>query len=973
MLSARAVIANNKIANPHQTFMQLFNTLWAFLAIPICTAMLIVVGVVPVHAQSWSGIVDPSRAITWANTGTTVPTRTQCGATIAAYGTSLASPGSAATINGAINATGTGYTGCVAPYLIQLGSGTFYINCDIAWNPGVNNVTVALTATTNVVCATETTHSCDALTTAVCITGSSSAPNGSSEENVCDWTGGYTQGATVIKLSNCGSTTPALGSAANISATQPTVLTLDQTDQSVDPGTIWNCWVNPPGFAGVGNCSNAGDGGGGRFDGPAGADGNGDRSQQQHVAVTAVQFTGTLGGFTCTSTGPCVTITPGLYMPNWSSTHAPQAWYATTTAQGNGIVGGNFDFTYSATTYGIEIQNCYKCFVSGVRMQNAARSAVQIRQSSHTLIKDSYDYQNALNTSTINIAPYDGHTSSSSCVITSASSNFISAMASPGYNDIFILGAGAGGGSLHTTVASVASGTSLTVNSPCPSTTTTTAQISSTGYAHGAQSYGIEIFNGSDNLIQNNIFQQVTDSTPSMTGAGEGNVFAYNFAIDTQFSLSNGWMQASYYVHASGDAFTLWEGNIGTGWHPDNVHGTHHFGTGFRNVFTGYQTSCLNGSCTQQTVPAIFDAGTRYYNVIGNVLGRSVQHSNYQCSAISTATCGQTEASIYALGYTGENAGQAVTAINGFCSTPSCGSFVAYDTQVANYLFRWGNYDVVTAGAFSTGVRFCGNSSSPNWSTVCASTSEVPTSIASFANAVPSSTTLPSSFYLSSRPAWYTTTYPAIGPDVSSGGISQCSGGTYANSLALSSGQCTGGTLATFNGGYANPNPAMACALNTMGMPPDGSGAVLTFNPSSCYSGTPQAATPSCTPTSGTPTLSVTCSLGATGSVMCYSTSTTPATNGSTGCTTGTLYSTAISVTVNPTTLKVIAGGTGYTDSAVASYTYTNSPTGTTISPGITISGGTSITSVMFELGPTCKCYDNKNKSGWTCICNVTP
>jgi Chitobiase/beta-hexosaminidase C-terminal domain len=87
----------------------------------------------------------------------------------------------------------------------------------------------------------------------------------------------------------------------------------------------------------------------------------------------------------------------------------------------------------------------------------------------------------------------------------------------------------------------------------------------------------------------------------------------------------------------------------------------------------------------------------------------------------------------------------------------------------------------------------------------------------------------------------------------------------------------------------------------------------------------PTAGTPSCTPPGGTynATLSVSCSVSGGAPVMCYSTSTTPATNGGSGCSTGTLYSGAISISSTGTVLKVIAGGTGFTDGTVDSGTYT--------------------------------------------------
>ena len=57
------------------------------------------------------------------------------------------------------------------------------------------------------------------------------------------------------------------------------------------------------------------------------------------------------------------------------------------------------------------------------------------------------------------------------------------------------------------------------------------------------------------------------------------------------------------------------------------------------------------------------------------------------------------------------------------------------------------------------------------------------------------------------------------------------------------------------------------------------------------------------------------------GGVICYNTTGSPATNGSTGCTTGTLYTGPVTVSSNET-LYAVAGGTGFTDSAVNSASY---------------------------------------------------
>jgi hypothetical protein len=110
---------------------------------------------------------------------------------------------------------------------------------------------------------------------------------------------------------------------------------------------------------------------------------------------------------------------------------------------------------------------------------------------------------------------------------------------------------------------------------------------------------------------------------------------------------------------------------------------------------------------------------------------------------------------------------------------------------------RWGNFDTVNAAS-----RFV--------------TSEVPSSLtgvqAPFSNPVPSSQSLPASFYLSSKPAWWTSSkpWPAIGPDVSGGNIAAA-------------------------GGHVYSIPAQDCFLNVMGGIANGIGPVRDFNANTCY------------------------------------------------------------------------------------------------------------------------------------------
>lgn len=88
----------------------------------------------------------------------------------------------------------------------------------------------------------------------------------------------------------------------------------------------------------------------------------------------------------------------------------------------------------------------------------------------------------------------------------------------------------------------------------------------------------------------------------------------------------------------------------------------------------------------------------------------------------------------------------------------------------------------------------------------------------------------------------------------------------------------------------------------------------------------------------------VTIATTSTGAIICYTTNgTTPATNGTTGCTTGTLYSGAITTSVG-TNYKAVAGGTGFTDSTVATATYTFAASQPLLTPCCTFTGAVSVT-----------------------------
>jgi len=287
-----------------------------------------------------------------------------------------------------------------------------------------------------------------------------------------------------------------------------------------------------------------------------------------------------------------------------------------------------------------------------------------------------------------------------------------------------------------------------------------------------SQSYAVESFLSNDSLVVNNIFQHVT--LPMMIGPNIGGVYAYNFSIDNDYNTGSGnvWQQPALMVHDGGVGMVLIEGNVGQALESDLFHGTSAMVTTFRNRFSGLDTGR-----TQNTIPIQTLAYHRFYNHIGNVLGTAGKHTQYQ--DLATSGSGP-DSTVFTLGWGGQEGGTQA-------GDP------ASDPLVSQTVMRWGNYD--TAGG---APRFV--------------SSEVPSGISSYANPVPSSQSLPASFFLSSKPGWWPSSkpWPPIGPDVSGGNIANV-------------------------GGYAYTIPAQDCFANVMGGAAAGTLSVLSFSANACY------------------------------------------------------------------------------------------------------------------------------------------
>ena len=595
------------------------------------------------QAQSWSGILDPQRAVDWSKAGVVggIPSGSwrQCGPTISAFS------GAASAINDTIAACGTNQ-------YVQLGAGTFNLSTGITWK-GKSRVAVRGMGADQTFIVFTGTDPCQGTYSGVCMASADVNWSGG-PSNTANWTAGYAKGATNITLSTV----------ANLRVGAP--LILDQADDAADTGNLFICEKG---------CS---------LDENNGNSQRTNRDQTQLVTVTGC---GTANAFGAACNGTSVTISPGLYMPNWRASQSPGAWWASSPVYNDGIEDVSLDFTNAPGAKGIEIFNCSGCWVSGVRSIDSGKAHIEDQLSIHSTVQNNYLY--------------------------------------------------------------------LTQNSV-------------------DQSYGIEPFNASDSLYVNNIAQYVA-APYLINGPCSGCVLAYNFSINDYYTAAVNYVMMSTLAHTAGTDMLLFEGNIGAGFAADVFHGTHNFITSFRNYWIGNQPGCHIaagfGTCSYNQHPVWLMAYSRYYNMVGNVLGQPGIQNGYESNSVPVYTLGSGNSAL----------------VNGATAT------VPFDPLVEPTLMRWGNYDTVNAA-----VRWVAGENGSGAPVYPALSSP--------------SQTFPASFYYSSRPGWWPASkpWPLIGPDVS------------------------GGNIAGLDG-HVNTPPAEDCYLNVMHGPADGTGPVLNFNAVKCY------------------------------------------------------------------------------------------------------------------------------------------
>jgi hypothetical protein len=291
------------------------------------------------------------------------------------------------------------------------------------------------------------------------------------------------------------------------------------------------------------------------------------------------------------------------------------------------------------------------------------------------------------------------------------------------------------------------------------------------GFNHGPGGTDNDLnlaYKTSATLVINNIFYRQHVSVMLEWGAS-GNVVAYNYSDGNYHQDLLSWMINDFNFHGAHPMMNLFEGNSGNKFQPDSTWGSSSHTTLFRNYFTGSRQyippmnsrgSLQPGSASWEDGNAFaysIDSLAQFTNAVGNISGSAHLLGRNPTSFRISPASGGANAACWRIGYVSGNDS---------ASNPN---------NADSTMFKHGMYDCNT-GAIT-------------W------------------DAAHPDHALPASFFLSSKPTWWgTAPWPAIGPDI------------------------TGGNISNVNG-HANKIPAQLCFENA---PTDTNG-FITFNPTACY------------------------------------------------------------------------------------------------------------------------------------------
>ena len=319
------------------------------------------------YGQTWSGILDPSRAVDWSGVGFSIPS----------YSTACATQPSLTAGSGNATANATSIANSVASCdathnVVNIPAGTYYVK----GMGGIDKSNVVLRGAgpnSTYLYMTGPKSGCK-LTYGgadICFDSSNSESNESSDvlpggSNQCAWTGGLSRGSTTITLTSCGSTHPTTGM----------ILMLDQQNDTADTGGVYICDGTTTGceLYGAGNAN-------GRLGGGITVT----HSEQEATIITSISGSGS-GPYT-------VTISPGVYFNNIRSGQSPGAWYMPYITL-DGVENMTVDYTHDTSTLtGLAFNACYHCWARNIRSINAKYEHIQYVSNVGTVIRDSYFYQ----------------------------------------------------------------------------------------------------------------------------------------------------------------------------------------------------------------------------------------------------------------------------------------------------------------------------------------------------------------------------------------------------------------------------------------------------------------------------------------------------------------------------------------------------------------------------------------------------
>jgi hypothetical protein len=329
-----------------------------------------------VNAQSWSGILDPSRAIDWSQMGVEggIPSGSwsQCVNSACAAVTSAGTSATTAQIQAAINSAPNNTYVLLGPGTYNIGALKISRSNVVLRGSGANQTIL------NFVSGSSGYVGCQPYFANICISADvtswgNSTNNQPGGAQAATWSGGYSQGTTQITLTKVGS-----GGLIN-----GQYIYLDQADLTspVGQSALFVCgtYTSTPSTTCMAENSTAN----GRII-------NGvSYSQVQIVQVTAGCAT------RCTGAGPfTLTITPGVRGLNWSSSQTPGAWWPLATVQYAGVENVTINGDVSIGTNGatIGVMNAANCWLTGSAFLNNPRAATWFFMGAHNELRNNYFY-----------------------------------------------------------------------------------------------------------------------------------------------------------------------------------------------------------------------------------------------------------------------------------------------------------------------------------------------------------------------------------------------------------------------------------------------------------------------------------------------------------------------------------------------------------------------------------------------------